>query len=200
MSTTRRIIIYGNTLALAGITLALQRQSALKVMALEFDEANLAQQIKLHSPNVIIFDQSQTDVKSILTCTEHDRDLLAIGLEADDDRMTLWSEQSARALTMQDLVQTIEALPDRATGTADSISNRDQYRSVTADRTKFVFTRTKKLIFASVVIGLSFLLVLMYWLSTLSPPLAGTASNWLKPEVLLAFATGLAIGVLVVLR
>ncbi len=112
MPTTRCVAVYGNTLALAGIAIALQQRPELRIVTLEAESGNLAQQLEQFSPQVIIFDQGQTNVRSVLACLAQSDNLLAIGVEANSNQMVLWSSQSVRALTMVDLVQAILAPPD----------------------------------------------------------------------------------------
>ncbi len=189
MSITRSIVIYGNTLALAGIALALERHSNWKVITLE--EANLAQQLKAHSPNVIIFDASQTDAQSILSCAEQSRDLLAIGIEPNSDRMLMWSGHSTRALTIQDLTQAIDALPE----SINRFGLGDQVRQSIRNRMTLRLNRRQKLAMGIGIIGLC-LIGLLGLAQLTNPvnmnlPLAGTAtSEGVDPEIAFAFGVG----------
>lgn len=108
MPTSRRILIYGNTLALAGIALALERRPDFSVQMIDAESATIMQQIETYSPHVIIFDSSQTNAESILNRLEQSPDVLAIGIAANSDRMLLWRGQSLRALTTEDLIHVIQ--------------------------------------------------------------------------------------------
>lgn len=112
MIAPRRVAVYGNTMALAGVALALQRDPMLEVVILELGDATLAERLRTQSPRVILFDLAHTDARTILTCAEHCGDLLVIGIEANSDRMWLGREHSERALSIQDLMQAIQVWPD----------------------------------------------------------------------------------------
>ncbi len=190
MPTTRSIVIYGNTLALSGIAIALQRQPALKVITIEVDAAKLAQYLEHHSPNVIIFDASQTDAQTILSRAEQCHDLLAIGIEANSDRMLLWSGHSTRALTMQDLTQVIDGLPKTS-----KVACAKNFESL-AERVSRL-TRRQKLAIAVMTIGLGVIGVLAWSLniSSANVPLVGTAeSSGMTSEIALAFGIGIILG------
>ncbi len=109
MLTSHRVAVYGDTLALAGIALALERHPQFQVVTLEFGAKTLAHQLQAFSPRAVIFDTAQTEAHTILTCAQGCGDLLVIGIQANSDRMQLWSGHSAQALTIQDLAQAILA-------------------------------------------------------------------------------------------
>ena len=199
MPTTRCIAVYGNTLALAGIALALKRHPALKVVTIEVEDANLAQQLAAHSPNVIIFDQGQTDAQTILTCAEQCNDLVAIGIEANSDRMLLWSGHSARALTIPDLIQAIDALPDSIHQSLPRLSIVDRVRLSIKSRMTLHLTRRQKLTVAVVTIGLCLIgllgLAQLSNISSANMPLNGTAvASGITSEIAMAFGIGIILG------
>ncbi len=111
MMARRRVAVYGDTLALAGVALELARNPTLEVGLLEFGDATLAQRLQSQPPQVLIFDNAHTDMRMILAGVKECPDLLVIGIEANSDRMLLWFGQSARALIIQDLAQVIDAWP-----------------------------------------------------------------------------------------
>jgi uncharacterized integral membrane protein len=193
MPTPRSVVIYGNTLALAGIAIALKRQPTWKVITLEIEEADLAQQLKAHSPDVIIFDQSQADAQTILACAEQRHDLLAIGIEANSDCMVLWSGHSNHVLTIQDLTQAIDALPDSIHQT----SLRSSFIDQATNRITVRFTRRQKLTMAVVIIGLC-VVGLIELASSMDNanqvPLAGAA---LASDASVAFVLAFIVGILV---
>jgi DNA-binding NarL/FixJ family response regulator len=106
---TRSVVIYGDSVVLAGIAAALAQRPDLQVVMLGPETTTMAQQLECVWPDVVIFDQGQTNVHSVLARLEQYRHVLAIGVEANSNQMVLWSSQSARVLSMQDLVQQILA-------------------------------------------------------------------------------------------
>lgn len=105
----RSVLIYGNTVVLAGIATALQQHPELQVVTLDIESVTIAQQLERVLPDVVIFDQGQTNAHAVLARLEQYNHVLAIGIEANSNQMVLWSSQSARALSMLDLVQAILA-------------------------------------------------------------------------------------------
>jgi DNA-binding NarL/FixJ family response regulator len=109
---SRTVLIYGDTLVLAGIAVALEGRPELQVVTLDTASANMAQELERVMPDAVIFDQGQTNAQAVLARLESYDHVLAIGVQANSNQMVLWSSQSARALTMVDLVQAILAPPD----------------------------------------------------------------------------------------
>ncbi len=110
MPVPRCVVIYGNTVALAGIAIALRQEAGLSVVTLDADSAEAIRQLEIYAPEVVIFDQSQTEAYTILSRLEEYQAVLAIGIEPNSDRMFLWSGQTSRAHTIHDLVQAISQL------------------------------------------------------------------------------------------
>ncbi len=114
MPISRRVVVYGNTLALAGIALALQNRPDFQVVTIEIESADAAQQLDAACPDVIIFDLAQPDAreKPIFLLSGKTRfyrsDLLLLGVDANSNHILVWSGQMPQATTVQDLVQVIE--------------------------------------------------------------------------------------------
>ena len=195
---TRRIAIYGNTLALAGIALALERQPHWSLVSLQVDDLTLTQSLEKYSPDVILFDTSVTDAQTILACSEQCRNLLAIGIEANSNRMVLWSGRSARALTIEDLAQVIDGVSESTFTPPPSGSVFDRVRQWhlhLSHRQKFIVALVTVLLCVGIVLGF----VLGADSPNLNSSLAGAAvANASMLEIHLAFGMGLVLGGLLI--
>jgi hypothetical protein len=109
----RRVIVYGNTLALAGIAIALENRPDIQVVTVDetrpsdTDPRDGEEDVFLDA-DIAIFDIAQTDVPPLLARLPQRNNLLVIGLDANSNQMLVWSGQSSQASTIQDLVQFIE--------------------------------------------------------------------------------------------
>ena len=104
------VVIYGNTLALAGIAIAMRDRRDLQVVSLlaggPGDEAILD---SFH-PDVILFDQSQAGVQLFLPRLKQHAGLVLIGVDANENLLSVWSGWQERALTIEDLLKTISKI------------------------------------------------------------------------------------------
>jgi hypothetical protein len=113
MPKPRRVIVYGNTLALAGIAIALENRPDLQVVTVaeacpsETAPQSGEEDVFLDA-DIAIFDAAQTDMPPLLARLPHRNNLLVIGLDANNNQMLVWSGQSSQAATIQDLVHVIE--------------------------------------------------------------------------------------------
>ena len=110
MSNPRCVIVYGNSLGLAGIAIALRNRPEFKVVTIEAEGAQAAEQLDAVSPDVIIFDLAQADAPLRVRLQQRGARLV-IGIDSNSDHLLLYSAQRSRAVTMQDLVQVIDTLP-----------------------------------------------------------------------------------------
>ncbi len=193
----RRIAIYGNTIALAGIALALEHHPNWSLVTLQVDDLNLAHQLAKLSPDIIIFDAALTDAQTILACSEERHNLLAIGVEENSNRMVLWSGRSARALTTRDLCQAIDTLPALSYRLSLSDQARQWITSWQSAWHGLRWTRRRKLEMSMVLIVLGLVIVLTQALDNPNEPvpLVGTAiGGVISVEVVIAFLVGILVG------
>jgi hypothetical protein len=106
--------MYGNTLALAGIAIALESHPDMQVVTVADTRptdtaARDGEADVLLDADIAIFDIAQTDVPPLLARLPHRNNLLVIGLDANNNQMLVWSGISSRAATIQDLVHVIES-------------------------------------------------------------------------------------------
>ncbi len=100
-----RIILYGDTLVLAGMRLSLEANPAFKVIP--FGGADAAEQELLAlQPDVVIFDTSS--IQPNFHYEPLGSSLQLIGIDPDRDQALVWSGQHLNDLSVQDLVEILE--------------------------------------------------------------------------------------------
>lgn len=107
MAERKRIILFGNTLVLAGVQASLEAALAFEVIPLDAGRATEADLLALH-PHAIIF-----DVGSIRPCFRYELvqelpGLRLFGLDPDRNQVLLWSGQYLRELSTADLVHALQ--------------------------------------------------------------------------------------------
>lgn len=107
-----RIILYGDTLVLAGMRLNLGANPAFEVVALNV--SNIAGQeqpderaLFALQPDVVIFDTSLVQPKFLFNLNELKSGVQLIGIDPDRDQVQVWSGQQLHELSMQDLVSVL---------------------------------------------------------------------------------------------
>lgn len=108
MDTERRIVLYGDTVVLAGVGRALSARPELRVISLDPSQATALADLDSLRPCTVILDLTIVECESALALVRGRPDLLLIGLEPGGDKLLVLSGEQARGLTMEDLVRLIE--------------------------------------------------------------------------------------------
>ena len=110
----RRTILYGDSLILQGVRADLAGHPGLEVLMLDQPLEEPLEELRALSPAVIIFDLGAVQPDFLLALLQKP-DLVLIGVDPETHQALVLSGQPARALTTDDLLHVIEALP-RAPG------------------------------------------------------------------------------------
>ena len=102
-----RIILYGDTLVLAGMRLILEADPAFEIIPFSGPDTD-GQELLALQPDVVIFDTSS--VQPQFHYDPIGPSLQLIGIDPDRDQALIWSGQHLNDLSVQDL---IEILQDR---------------------------------------------------------------------------------------
>jgi len=111
MRKTRTVVLYGNSLVVSGIAASLEGQPHLTVRQVDAPEPDLARLLQSLDPDVLTFDLAADEPDCAVTLLKTNPHLLLIGIDLSSGQMCLCSGQQSRALTIQDLVEAIDALP-----------------------------------------------------------------------------------------
>ena len=102
-----RVILYGNTIILAGIHLSLAANPSLEVQALDPSQGSEPDLLALR-PDVIIFDTHSIQPEFHFNLIQRCSGLQLIGIDPDKAQVLVWSGQQLSELTSQELVEVIQ--------------------------------------------------------------------------------------------
>jgi hypothetical protein len=111
MGEPQKVLLYGNSLVLAGMEVSLLAYPSLFVMTLDISPEITPRDLCDLRPSVIIFDLATVAPDFPLSLLREQPELMLIGLDAAGDKLLLFSGQQAHTLTTDQLVQMIESLP-----------------------------------------------------------------------------------------
>jgi hypothetical protein len=105
MERKQRVVVYGNTVALAGIEASINLDLGCEVVAHAWpiDQKELC---KLQ-PDVVIFELDAVRPEFSYALTKERPGLLLIGIDPETNRAHLWSGQQVEGWTSQDLAEVI---------------------------------------------------------------------------------------------
>ncbi len=101
------LVLYGNSVFLAGIKAELERYVALELITVEAGCADVTDLIRARRPRAILFDLAMAQPDFAVSLLRGQPSLLMIGVDASSDEMLVLSGHPAQALSMADLVNVI---------------------------------------------------------------------------------------------
>lgn len=114
-----RIVIYGNSISLAGIAVNCFNRPGFEIVSIDADDADAARQLQAAAPDVVIFDLTARAEAAIalLKSLPH---VVCIGVDPASDQVLLLSGQHATALSIKDLVELIRRQEPRSAAPLES--------------------------------------------------------------------------------
>lgn len=118
-----RIILYGNSIVLAGVRLKLETDPAFEILPLDVSFANgeglpgEQELVALH-PDIILFDTSSVQPQFQYNLKAMESELQLIGIDPDKDQVLVWSGQHLHELSVQDLVSVMQG---KSYGNGDAV-------------------------------------------------------------------------------
>lgn len=109
METRQRILLYGDTLMLAGLRASLESDPAFDMIVLDAMHAAPHDLLALN-PDIVIFDTQSVPSQFQCDLIQQWEGLL-IGIDPGHNRVLLWTGQHKSALSVQDLVEIIHQHP-----------------------------------------------------------------------------------------
>jgi hypothetical protein len=106
MDKRQRILLYGNTLMLAGMRASLEANPAFEVVALDASQAS-GQDLLALSPTILIFDTASIHPQFYGDLIQQWTGVLLIGIDPDSNQVLLWEGQQMCELSVQCLVEVI---------------------------------------------------------------------------------------------
>ncbi len=102
-----RVILYGNSVFLAGLKAELKSRTALEPETVETGYPNAARLLRARSPDIVIFDLVAAQPDFAISLLRDWPGLLLIGVDPTSDNMLVLSGRQAPAVTTMDLMQVI---------------------------------------------------------------------------------------------
>lgn len=107
MQDSKRVVVYGSSLHIAGIAASLQAESGVEVVSLDPCSPITGQSLLELNPAAIAFDLTDPDPGLDVALLRERPGLLLIGVDPNSDELMVLSSRSARALSVADLVEVI---------------------------------------------------------------------------------------------
>jgi hypothetical protein len=120
------VVLFGNSLALSGVGASLEAHPGLRIVRVEEVDASAAALRELE-PDVVVFDVATAQPDVVALWRRHPR-VLPIGVDLLKHQAVVFSRQSARALTTEDLLRVIEGRMARGAAPAPAKARRPRPR------------------------------------------------------------------------
>jgi len=107
MEEQRTVVLYGNSLLLAGVEASLKGRDGLKVMRVDASLFDAEQRLRALHPDVVVFDLVAPRPKGMVALLRLNPSLSFIGLDLDSKTAVVLSGRSRPATTASELVEVI---------------------------------------------------------------------------------------------
>ena len=111
MAATPCVVLYGNSVFLAGIKAELEREVAFELITVETGRPDVTDLIRAYNPRAVLFDLAMAQPDFAVTLLRARPGLLLIGVDPARDELLVLSGHQAHCLTIDDLIQMIKTLP-----------------------------------------------------------------------------------------
>jgi hypothetical protein len=108
MGKRQRVVLYGDSLVLAGTAASLGTYPGIELICLDAQPPAAAQELCALCPTAVIFDLGAVPPEFPFSLLREQPDLVLIGMDAAGDKLLVLSGQQAHSLTTEALVQVIE--------------------------------------------------------------------------------------------
>ena len=103
------IALYGNSLVLASIGARIARGTGLQPVAIDAAAPDAIEKLRALQPDVIVLDFGTVPTDPVMALWKAHPEVELIGVDLAADRMLILSGRPARALTAEDLIETLTA-------------------------------------------------------------------------------------------
>lgn len=104
------VALYGNSLVLASIGARFKRRTGLQPVTIDPALPGAIEKLNMVQPDVVVVDLGSAQSDSVVAPWKARPEILLIGVDLGTDRMLVLSGQPARALTAEDLTETLATL------------------------------------------------------------------------------------------
>lgn len=113
MGSAQTILIYGNSLFVAGVAAELGTMPNLSIERIDTADLKMVPQLYATCPTLLIVDLATTSADIVLTCLIECPTLVLIGLDLKGSRVVILSSKSFPVTTVQELTSVIQQLHQR---------------------------------------------------------------------------------------
>ncbi len=107
MVTSSRLVLYGNSVFLAGIRAQLEHIPALDLITMEAAPVDMAVWVRACRPQAVLFDLAMGYPDFVVELLHEQPSLLLIGVDPNSNELLILSGQRDRAVAMEDLLRVI---------------------------------------------------------------------------------------------
>jgi hypothetical protein len=107
MEKRKRVVVYGNSLSMAGIVASLKADTTLEVLCINIDSPRDLQSVDENDIAAIVFDLDDPPLRLDITLLRDLPGMLLIGVDPSRDEMMVLSSRPTQALSVADLVNVI---------------------------------------------------------------------------------------------
>ncbi len=108
MVPSSRLVIFGNSVFLAGIKVQLEQVPAFELITLEAVQTEVVDRIRACQPQAVIFDLTMGYPDFALSLLHEQPGLLLLGVDPNSNELLVLSSHPQQALSVSDLVQIIQ--------------------------------------------------------------------------------------------
>jgi hypothetical protein len=107
MSTHSCVVLYGNSVFLAGIKAELELDPEIELIAVDARSPDVVERIRDHKPRALLIDLAEGQPDFAVALLRAQPGLLLIGVDPSSDELLVLSNQPAQALNLSDLIELI---------------------------------------------------------------------------------------------
>ncbi len=107
MVASTRLVLYGNSVFLAGIKAQLEQVPALELIALEAAQTGMVDRMRACRPQAVLFDLTMGYPDFAVALLHEQPGLLLIGVDPNSNELLVLSGQQERAVAVADLLKVI---------------------------------------------------------------------------------------------
>ena len=108
MVANSRLILYGNSVFLAGIKAQLENTAALELITMQDAPANVAGEVRACQPQAVLFDLAMGNPDFAVALLHELPGLLLIGVDPSSNELLILSGRPQQAMSVSDLVAVID--------------------------------------------------------------------------------------------
>lgn len=107
MENCTRVVVYGNTLSMAGIAASLRAEASLEVVCVDPHQPTARQSLNELDPKTILFDRTEPHPELDLSLLREQPGLLLVGVDPSSDEALVLSGQLTRVLSGRELARLV---------------------------------------------------------------------------------------------